>query len=274
MESKKREIREARNRQDILIGFIASIVYVIFAWGIDSIQLLTSNYTLPWIKLAIGALPSIVIITGTTWLGTKLNHIVIKTLLWMTAATILSLIVSFVTFNGAESVYKLFLPNIADRLSYMATAGIESRLFIVIVMTNILFILGGILIDSASQAVIISSGIFGWIFGVVFCLAFFAGAGFTADSNFNTELRDNVIAVDEQIEIVSQLDLEQLTEREQRIVQRFTRLDVDLHSPRKLLVATFDESFSQTQVLINFGGIWTQCLSLNGRVGSCQRVGE
>jgi hypothetical protein len=166
------------------------------------------------------------------------------------------------------------LPEIADRLSYLVTEGIESRLFIVIIMTNILFILGGLLIDSASQAVIVSSGLFGWIFAVIFCLAFFAGAGFTADSNFNTELRENVAAIDDQIELVSQLDLENLTEREQRMVMRFTRLDVDLNSSRKLIIATFDESFSQTQVLINFGGTWTQCLSLNGRVGSCKRFEE
>jgi hypothetical protein len=274
METKKREIREARNRQDVLIGFIASMVFVVFAWGIDTYQLFTSNYILPWIKLAIGVIPVVAIITGTTWLGTKLNHIVVKTLLWMAAATVLSLIISTISFKGAETVYKFFLPEIADRLSYLATEGIESRLFIVIVMTNILFILGGLLIDSASQAVITASGMFGWVFSVLFCLAFFAGAGFTADSNFNTELRENVIAIDEQIEFVSQLDLEDLTEGEQRMIRRFTRLEVDLQSPRRLLVATFDESFSQTQVLINFDGTWTQCLSLNGRVGTCQRFEE
>jgi hypothetical protein len=274
MENKKRVIREARNRQDVLIGFIASLVYVLFAWGLDAFQLFTTHYTLPWVKLVIGAIPAIVIITSATWLGTKLNHVVIKTLIWMFAATTLSLIISYNTFQGTETVYKYFLPEIADRLSYLVTEGIESRLFIVIIMTNILFILGGLLIDSASQAVIVSSGLFGWIFAVIFCLAFFAGAGFTADSNFNTELRENVAAIDDQIELVSQLDLENLTEREQRMVMRFTRLDVDLNSSRKLIIATFDESFSQTQVLINFGGTWTQCLSLNGRVGSCKRFEE
>lgn len=274
MENKQRKIREERNRQDVLIGFIASLVYVMFAWGIDAFQLLTSHYILPWIKLVIGAIPAIAIITSTTWLSTKVNHIVIKTLLWMAAATALSLIVAFITFQGAETVYKFFLPKIAQWLSYLATEGIESRLFIVIVMTNVLFILGGLLIDSASEAVIISSGLFGWVFAVLFCLAFFAGAGYTADSNFNTELRENVVAIDEQIELIAHLDLENLTEREQRMIRRFTRLEVDLKGSRKLLIASFDEFFSQAQVLIKFNGIWTQCLSLNGRVGNCQKIME
>jgi hypothetical protein len=154
----------------------------------------------------------------------------------------------------------------------MATEGIKSRLFVIIIMTNILFILGGLLIDSASESIITSSGVVGWIFPIIFCLAFFAGAGFTADSNFNTELRENVVAIDEQIDDVSQMNIESLPSRDQRLVQRFTRLDVNLQGSRDLLIASFDESFSQAQVLINFDGVWTQCLALNGHVGSCERL--
>jgi len=274
MENKKREIREARNRQDVLIGFIASLVYILTAWGFDTFLLSISHYTHPWVKLALGALPSFAIITGAAWLGTKLNHVVVKTLLWMTAATALSLVVSLITFKGSESAYRLLVPDMSERLSYMATDGIQSRLFIIIIMTNILFILGGLMIDSASDAIIKASGLFGWIFPILFCLAFFAGAGYTADSNFNTELRENVIPIDEQIESIARMDRNNLTEREARLIQRFTRLDVNLDGPRKMLIAEFDESFSQTQVLINFDGIWTQCLSLNGRVGSCERLGD
>jgi hypothetical protein len=274
MENKKREIREARNRQDVLIGFIASLVYILTAWGIDTYQLTVSHYALPWVKLALGVLPSMAVITGAAWLGTKLNHVVVKTLMWMTAATSLSLVVSLITFRGSESAYRLLLPIMGERLSYMATAGIQSRLFVIIIMTNILFILGGLMIDSASDAIIKSSGVFGWIFPILFCLVFFVGAGYTADSNFNTELRGNVVAINEQIESIARMDRKNLSEREARLIQRFTRLDVNLEGPRSMLIAEFDESFSQAQVLINFGGVWTQCLSLNGRVGSCERLGK
>jgi hypothetical protein len=274
MENKEREIREARNRQDILIGFIASLVYVLLGWGIDTFQLAQAHYIFPWLKMVISAIPSIIIITGAAWLGTKINNIVLKGILWIIAATALSLIISYVSFQGTERIYGLLLPKIRSQLSYMATGGIASRLFVIIVMTNILFILGGLFIDTASESIITASSVFGWILPVIFCLAFFGGAGFTADSNFNTELRENVMSINQQIEEVSKMNINDLSLRDQRLVQRFTRLDVNLQGPRKLLVASFDESFSQAQVLIDFSGTWTECLSLNGRVGSCQRVGE
>lgn len=274
MENKKREIQKARNRQDVIIGLIAGVAYSLFAWGIDAYLLQISHYTAPWLKFLVGTIPVILIITLTAWLGTKLNNVVSKTLLWMAAATGLSFLISTITFQGSEFAYKVILPEVGDRILYMATEGIKSRLFVIIVMTNILFILGGLLIDSASEALITASGVFGWIFPILFCLAFFAGAGFVADSNFNTELRDNILTLDQQVEELSQLDLANLSEREERMVRRFTKLNVDLEGSRYLLIASFDESFSQIEVLINFGGIWAQCLALNGRVGNCERIGD
>lgn len=272
LENKQKEIRESRNSQNVFIGLIAGIVYSIFAWGIDAYLLTRSHYSLPWLKLLVGALPSILIILLTAWLATKLNNVVSKTVLWMIAATCLSILISFITFQGTEMAYKLLLPDVSQKISYLVPEGIRSRLVVIVIMTNILFILGGLLIDSASEAVIVSSGLFGWIFPILFCLAFFAGAGFTADSNFNTELRSNILALEEQIIEVSLLDASNLTEREERMIHRFTKLDVNLRGPRKLLIVNFDETFSQTDVLINFDGIWTQCLALNGMVGNCERL--
>jgi len=78
--------------------------------------------------------------------------------------------------------------------------------------------------------------------------------------------------VDEQIDEISQVDLNSLSEYEQRMVRRFTKLDVDLAGPHKLLVSSFDNSFSQVEVLIDFNGRWAKCMALNSRVGNCEMV--
>lgn len=274
MENRKREIRKARNRQNVLIGLIGGVFYALFAWGIDLYWLSASHYAFPWIKLLIGSIPSILLITLAAWFATKLNNVVSKALLWIVLATGLSLLVSFITFQGTEWAYRSILQEVGDRITYSATTGIKSRLFVIVVMTNILFILGGLLIESASEALITASGFIGWLFPVLFCLAFFAGAGFVADSNFNTELRDNILALDQQIEEISKLDIAKLGEREERMVRRFTKLEVNLGGERHLLISNFDETFSQTEVLINFDEVWVQCLALNGFVGNCERLGN
>ena len=256
-----------------LINFIAGLTYGVFAWGIDAFLLLRSNYTLPWLKLLIALVPAILIIISAGRLAAKYNHIVMKTLVWVAAASVLCALNALIAFQGTEAAYKLLLPEIGGRLNYVATEGIKSRLFIIIIMTNILFILGGLLTDLASEAPVTSSGTFGWIFPILFCLAFFAAAGFITDANFNAELRENVISIDNQIDEAAQnMQKKNLTEWEQRIIQRFTKLDVDLQGKRNLLIESFDESFSQARILINFNDVWAECLSLNGRVGSCERL--
>jgi len=45
-----------------------------------------------------------------------------------------------------------------------------------------------------------------------------------------------------------------------------------LDGPRRLFVGNFDESFTQSLILIDFDGIWASCSSINGVVGNCERI--
>ena len=82
------------------------------------------------------------------------------------------------------------------------------------------------LIESASEALIKSSGLIGWVLPILFCMAFFGGAGYVADANFNFQLREQIIAVNEQISEAAQINTTQMTERQERLIRRFTKLNV------------------------------------------------
>jgi hypothetical protein len=139
-------------------------------------------------------------------------------------------------------------------------------------MSNILFFIGGMLVESASEAMIKSSGLIGWVLPILFCLAFFGGAGYVADANFNFQLRDQIISVNEQISEAALVNSSQMTERQERLIRRFTKLNVQLEGPHHLFVGSFDESFTQSVILIDFDGIWAGCTSINGLVGNCERM--
>jgi hypothetical protein len=190
----------------------------------------------------------------------------------MAAATILSFLISVLTFQGTEFVIKAIYPNNADLINYILPDSIRGRLFVIIVMSNILFFIGGMLIESASEALIKSSGVIGWVLPILFCLAFFGGAGYVADANFNFQLRDQIMAVNQQISEASQISSTKMTERQERLIRRFTKLNVQLDGPRRLLVGSFDESFTQSVIFIDFDGIWARCTALNGMVGNCERM--
>ncbi|MDP2966701.1 MAG: hypothetical protein Q8N39_11820 [Pelolinea sp.] len=272
MESKKKKLEQLRKHLDILIGALGGLAYAVLTWGIDGYLLQQNNGSVPWLKLAIGTPVVILIFIVAAWFSTRFNNLIIRSLVWMVTATSLSFLISILTFQGTEFAIKALYPNMADQINYILPESIRGRLFVIIVMSNILFLIGGLLIESASEALIKSSGIIGWVLPILFCLIFFGGAGYVADSNFNFQLRDQVLAVNQRINEASQLNPKNLTEREARLIRRFTKLNVALNGPHRLLVGSFDESFSQSAILINFGGTWARCTALNGMVGNCERI--
>lgn len=264
--------RTENRKTEIILGTAAGVLYSIYAWGIDAWTIAMHNGSMGWIKLAIGIVPVTLLFMMVALLSASMNNLLLKMVLWMITATGLSYLIAYTSFNGVNWILQKIYPELSKYINYLLPEGIASRLFIIIVMTNVLFIIGGLFIDLAAENIQKATGILGMLIPVFICLTFFAGAGFVADSNFNTELRQQIIAVDDQIITVAQLDVNSMTEREERMARRFTKLNVDLNGPRKLLIGNFDVFFSQVQILIDFNGTWASCLALNGRVGNCELI--
>ena len=272
MDKKKKNLLYLKNRFVILIGAIGGLTYAVFAWGVDGYILQQNNGSVPWLKLAIGISPSVVIFFLAAWFSSRYNNMIIRSLIWIATAVIISFIVPAVSIQGTEYFIKAIYPNIAEQINYVIPESISGRLFIIIVMSIILCFIGGMLIEPAGDAFIKSSGIIGWMLPVFICIAFFGGAGYVADSNFNFQLRDQVQAVNQQINIASQINQASMTESQERLIRRFTKLNVPLDGPRRFIVASFDPISSQSVILINFDGSWASCTALNDVVGNCERI--
>ncbi|MDK2980462.1 MAG: hypothetical protein PWQ55_809 [Chloroflexota bacterium] len=254
----------------VVLASIAGLVYTCAAWGLDAIRLTTAHASMPWLKFAIALLPVVALFTLVGWLSSRVTHLVVRLLLWIALATGLSYLIGLFSFQYNASILRSIHPQISASIDYITPAGISSRRFVIIIMTNILLIVGGLLFENASQSYFSASGTVGRFLPILLCLAFFAGAGYVADSNFNTELREQLVSVDQQLQEVADLDMANLSDRDQRMVRRFTKLNVDLQGPRKLVIGNFDDSFSQVEMLIDFNGTWVKCLTINGYVGNCE----
>jgi hypothetical protein len=272
MQNNKKNLERSRKQSEIFIGALCGLVYSSLAWGVDGFLLQQNNASVPWLKMAIGAPVIMIFFIFVAWLNTRFTNLITRSLLWMATATGISTLISTLTFQVTEFIIKALHPNMSAQINYVLPDSIRGRVFVVVVMTNILFLIGGLLIDSTAEALIKSSGIIGWMLPIFFCVIFFGGAGYVADSNFNFQLRDQVLTVNQQINEAALLDQNKITVREAQLIQRFTKLNVHLNGPRRLLVGSFDQSFSESVILVNFNGTWARCSALNGMVGSCELV--
>lgn len=263
---------EKQQKVYVILGALAGFVYSFMAWGIDAIQLSTANASLPWLKFAIAVLPVTALFMLVAWISTRVTHLVLRMLLWMVLATGLSFLISLFSFQFNAAILRSIHPQVSSVINYITPAGISSRRFVIIIMTNILLIVGGLMFETASQSYFSATSVVGQFVPILLCLAFFGGAGYVADSNYNTELRSQLVNVDDQLEEIANLDMNSLSERDQRMIRRFTKLNVDLQGPRKLVIGNFDDSFSQLEMLINFDGVWVNCLTINSFVGNCEMM--
>jgi len=259
-------------KQETWMGVLCGCVFALVAWGYDGYLLAKAHAALPWLKLAIGILPCAAIGGLAGWLTMKINNLFLRMFLWISVAVLFSCLTSFVPFTVSPIVIRWSFPEIGDRILFNAPEAISARRFITIVMTIIFLFIAGLIFENVNDSMRNSQGIVGMIFSAIFLLTFFAGAGYTADSNFNADLRIPVIAVDEKLEYVATVDLSTLDETETRALKRFTKLDVNFQGPRRLLITSFDQLFSQVTIVVDFNGSLAECSVVNGHASSCKMV--
>ena len=124
----------------------------------------------------------------------------------------------------------MFRPEVANKINYSLYDAIQPRRFIIMIMTIVFLFIGGLIFENANDSMRQSQGIVGRVLSAIFLFAFFAGAGYTADSNFNNELRIPLIAMDEKLEFVNIVEIGTLSEYQQRLLRRYTNLEVDLNA--------------------------------------------
>lgn len=272
MERKRKFLDGERKKGEILIGLLGGIVYAVFVWGLDGFILQQINGSLPWLKFLIGTPIVMFIFMIAAWLSAKFTNLLIRSIIWMATSTLLSFLISFITFQGTEFALKTINNNLVDQINYVLLDSIRGRLFVIITMSNILFLIGGLLIESATEAKTKASSYIGWIFPILLCMLFFGGAGYVADANFNLKLREQVQSLNKQIIEASQMNSVNPTDRQKRLIRRYTKLGVDLEGKRRFIISSFDESFTQSRIIINFDGIWAYCTAINGMIGNCERL--
>ncbi len=258
--------------QETILGLLCGLTFAIAAWGFDAFELAKANAALPWLKFFIGLIPSLILGGFAGWLTLKINNLFIRMIFWIIVAVLFSYLTSIVPFTATPFFMRLIEPVLGERVLFDQTQAVTARRFITMVMMIIFLFIAGLTFENACDSIRNSRGVVGMIFSTIFLIAFFGGAGYTADSNFNAELRAPILALDERLDYVATVDPSTLSDFEQRALRRYTKLDVDFSGERRLQLLTFDQYFTQVEVLVDFNGELAVCNVINGHASTCSMV--
>lgn len=259
-------------KQEVNVGIICGCVFALVCWGYDGLLLSKAHAALPWLKFAIGILPCAVVGGLAGWLSMKINNMFARMAIWVTVAVFFTFLTSFIPFKIVPIFYHWSFPEVGDRFIFQAQDAISARRFITTIMTVIFLFIAGLIFENTNDSMRNSRGVVGSAFALFFLLAFFGGAGYTADNNFNVDLRSPIITLDEKLEYVRTVDITTLNDVELRALKRYTKLDVDFQSPHRLFIITFDEMISSVTVGIDFDGTLASCSVMNVHASSCQMI--
>lgn len=261
-------------KQEILIGALGGLIFSIVAWGYDAVILMKAHAAYPWLKFLIGVIPCTLIGAAAGWLTMKINNLFLRMLLWISIAILFSFLSSYIPFTATPRLIGWLNPEVGARINFNAPDAIGARRFVTMVMTIFFFFIAGLIFENTSESIRASQGVVGAVFAVIFLMAFFGGAGYIVDSNFNADLRLPIQALNDKLEYVANVDPTTLDDVQTRALKRYTRLDVDFQGPRRLILTSFDTYFMQVTVMVDFDGTLAECSIINSSPSSCQMLDE
>lgn len=256
------EFKKEKIRWGVWFGLIAGLTYSLFIFVLDGFFLTQANAILPWAKLAMGILPTILVFVLAGWICAKLENSLISSIVWLVSGSGISLFASHIPFEGLTQFYKLFSPEIAARVNYPFNAGISARVVIVIMICAVICTIAGLffgfLLDNAHN----SASKAGVLVAILVWMVFFGAIATIMNNVILQPLRAPVQAINELVDMKIQNEITPVSKEEARALHLGALNGViDLiKEPRKLILTSYDSTLIQTNIAVNFNGNWVDCI--------------
>ena len=264
-EDQSQLIVRSRAKMALWFGITAGVVYSLMLWGIDGIKLAAANGYAPFAKLVMGLIPTIAICVLAAWISNKSQHGLISFITWLITGALICFFASHLPYEGLKLYYKVFFPEVADKVGYTFNMAVQSKFYITLVICTVLGGISGLffnmLVDSANNA----ASIGGPILTMFLWSILFIGSAEITNQLIQLPLTAPVQAINRLVVLRIQHEVSPFSKQEVRTYHLNSLNEViDLiQKPRRLVLTNFDVSQIMTNVSVNFDGQWAECISIS-----------
>ena len=273
-ESTRAAIRRERRTAGLRFGLIAGVSFALGAWGVDGLGLIQAHGMFPWLKLALGLLVAVPVGALAGWLAVRLDKTWVSVLIWIAAGAVLGWVAGRLPFDGPYPFLLKWLdPLLQGRIHYVFYPAFSFRLGVVLFTSVGLSAFAGLvelnIIDSAAFAVAPLSR---WL-PLLLVIPLLAAAEVTADSTMTAPVRTPLLAVDGLIrDAIAASQNPSATPAAGSHAIVLDPLVPWLDRPHQLILASYDDAFTDVEVLVNFDGYWGQCRVFYDAPVGCDRL--
>ena len=259
-------VRRRALRYSLMLGGITGFAFATALWAYETILLIQAHVAYPWISYLVGTLSFVIVCMLAALLTCLFNRALLGIVFWLLAARLLVELVIYIPLKIAPRLMVFFEPGLQSILPvYPINATLRSWGGIGTLGLGIfLGILGLLQITLVDQAIPAASAAGHLMPYFVFIPVIFLASVMVSDM-INQPLRAPIVATNDLIQFAIN---HQDTSVDPAIARQMHLSTIDpisdlINRPRRLFLGQYDDSFFQVDVLIDFGGKWVDCATVN-----------
>ena len=260
-------------RYSVLLGGISGCAFSSAMWAYETIQLFRAHVAYPWMPFLVGTIFFTIICTLAALLTCLMNRALLGVVFWVLAARLIAYLVIEIPLKIVPGLMMFFEPGLRSRLpGYPINATFRSWEEIgTIGLAIFLGILGLLQLTLVDQAVPAASPAGRLIAYFVFIPIIFLASAMLSDM-INQPLEAPLAATNDLVQFAvdnQNTHVDPLIARQEHLgsVGPIAKL---INRPRRLFLGSYDTTFSQVEVLIDFSGEWVNCTTVSLQPVFCQ----
>jgi hypothetical protein len=260
-------------RYSLWLGAFTGFVLSSALWAYETVLLIQAHVAYPWIPFLVGTILFMVICTSAALLTCLANRALLGIVFWVLAGRLMALLLITIPLRIAPGVMFIFEPGLQSRLPAYAINGTFRSWegFGTVGLAIFFGILGLLQLTLVDQSVPATSPAGRLVAYFVFVPVVLLASVMLSDM-INQPLRAPLIATNQLIQfaIDNQNTKVNPTIARQEHLNTIEPIASMIERPRRLFLGTYDETFSQVDVLIDFNGAWVDCSTVYLQPVFCQ----
>lgn len=268
----KSDLNRKKQVAGLLYGLAAGLAFAFLTWGLDFILLARANGAFSWVKFVPGLLACLLCGSLAGWLTITFQKGWLTFLLWTGMALLFSELAIWLPIKISPAIIKVLDGELGSQLMYPYYPEYDQYFWFGFIATVVAAIICGLLENVLIEQALFSTGIISAMLPPAICVICFGLAGIATDSLLNSYLRKPVQVVDALMQYAVDNTGKEVPSAEARAMHLAAVRTIKDYLPRerRLIVQEYDQSLFQIEVLIDFEGIWVECITVSDQVSYCK----
>jgi hypothetical protein len=268
-------IKNLKLRYSLLLGASSGLAFSVALWAYEAILFVRSHVAYPWIPVLVGTITCMLICTLAALLTLLVNRAILGIVFWVLAARGIAELAIILPLKIAPALMMFFEPGLRSHLpAYPINSTLSTWAGIGTVWLGIfLGILGLLQLTLVDQAVPATTAAGRLTPYFVFIPALVISSVLSSNL-INEQLRGPLIATNTVIQEAidnQNVKVDSATARELHLATVATISSL-IDQPRRLFLGSYDNYFSQVDVLVDFNGTWVDCTTVYNQAISCEPI--